>query len=217
MKRRFQFVWAAAASLAVTGSTIPAVPLTISTASASAVFDPGSPRGIVQRVTEAIKKQTLPQPGAKLPPSIAKKNRELQKIVLTNLDIPEISRLSLGEHWRTKTPAQREEFVALMRQIFDKLTWGETNQKLFGRYRVNYGAETIAGDEARVLTSVKTKEGEIAVEYKLLRRGGSWRIYDIIVDDVGTVENFHDQFDQIITEESYPRLLQKLRNKMKEK
>lgn len=214
-------VWAAAASLAVSGSTIPAASLAISTAPptgmASAVFDPGSPRGIVQKVTEAIKKQTLPPSGAKMSPSEAKKNRELQQVVLENLDIPEISRLSLGDHWQSRSPAQREEFVQLMRQVFNKLTWGQTNKKLFGRYHVNYGAETIRGDGAKVSTSVKAKEGEMAVEYKLVRRGGFWKIYDIIVDDVSTIENFHDQFDQIITEESYPRLLQKLRNKMKEK
>lgn len=214
-------VLAAVASLAVSGSTIPAASLAISTASttavSSAVFDPISPRGIVQKVTEAIREQTLPPLGAEPSPAAAKKNRHLQQIVLENLDIPEISRLSLGDHWQSRSPAQREEFVQLMRQVFDKLTWGQTNKKLFGRYHVNYGAETIRGDGAKVTTSVKAKEGEMAVEYKLLRRGDFWKIYDIIVDDVSTVENFHDQFDQIITEESYPRLLQKLRSKLKEK
>ena len=49
------------------------------------------------------------------------------------------------------------------------------------------------------------------IEYLLLRRNGTWRVYDVIVEGASMVTNYRTQFATILRQESYDALLTRLK------
>jgi ABC-type transporter MlaC component len=48
-------------------------------------------------------------------------NADATKTAHAILDIPGVSQRTLGRHWQQRTAAEREEFVALLTQLFAKV------------------------------------------------------------------------------------------------
>ena len=77
--------------------------------------------------------------------------------------------------------------------------------------------ETIDGDQATVRTRLTTKEGtDISVDYRMLKRGDKWLVYDVIIEGVSLVANYRAQFNKIILTSSYQELVKKMRTKQEE-
>ncbi len=84
-----------------------------------------------------------------------------------------------------------------------------------GKAQVQYGKETVEGNEASVVTTVKVKQDELPVEYKLFRADakGEWRIYDIVTDDVSLLETYQGQFRKLLADKGFDGLLATLKTK----
>jgi phospholipid transport system substrate-binding protein len=54
---------------------------------------------------------------------------------------------------------------------------------------------------------------EIPVQYRLHRRDGRWRVYDVLIDHVSFIATYRRQFDGIIRRESYAALADRLRRR----
>ena len=54
---------------------------------------------------------------------------------------------------------------------------------------------------------------ELSTEYRLLRRGDRWAVYDVVADGVSLVANYRSQFNSIIRTTSFAGLLEKLRTR----
>ena len=68
------------------------------------------------------------------------------------------------------------------------------------------------GDQATVRTKLLDKEHrEVAIDYRMLRRGERWLVYDVLIESVSLVANYRAQFDQIIRTGSYGQLVEKLK------
>ncbi len=73
---------------------------------------------------------------------------------------------------------------------------------------------SLARDQATVRTALVTRQGtEIPMDYRMLRRGDRWRIYDVVVERVGLVNNYRTQFDQILRAASYPELVRRIKER----
>ena len=67
---------------------------------------------------------------------------------------------------------------------------------------------------ARVRATILTAgQGEIPVDYRMLRRGDRWVVYDVLIEGVSLVANYRAQFNKIIQTSSYQALVGKLRAK----
>ena len=65
-------------------------------------------------------------------------------------------------------------------------------------------------------TQVFNKAGQqFPVDYRLVRRGDRWLVYDVVIEGVSLVANYRAQFDQIIGTSSYEKLVDKLVDKLK--
>jgi phospholipid transport system substrate-binding protein len=47
----------------------------------------------------------------------------------------------------------------------------------------------------------------------MLRRGGGWRIYDVVIENISLVGNYRTQFDGIIKTSSYEELVKRIRTR----
>jgi phospholipid transport system substrate-binding protein len=132
------------------------------------------------------------------------------------LDIPEVSQRVLGRHWAERTPAEQQEFVALLTDLFEKVAYPKSAE-FFGDLNVQVTNERVTGQRAIVKTTVTDpKEGLITVDYHLSKDNGSWRVRDIVLDDVSLALNLRSQMNKIIAEHSYAELLRRMREKLTE-
>jgi phospholipid transport system substrate-binding protein len=49
------------------------------------------------------------------------------------------------------------------------------------------------------------------IEYLLLQRNGTWKVYDVVTEGASMITNYRAQFAQVIRQESYDDLLKRLK------
>jgi phospholipid transport system substrate-binding protein len=146
--------------------------------------------------------------------SQAEKRRKLiRKTADERFDWQEMSRRSLGHHWRKVSEEERKTFVDLFSQLLER-TYMEKVEDYSGE-KVFYVGETLDGDYATVEMKVLTsKNVEIPVVNKMKKNGGEWMIYDVSIEGVSLVNNYRSQFNSILSKSSFSELLEKLREKV---
>lgn len=154
----------------------------------------------------------------KSPPGSAEEKQQAAEIeakLKSFLDVDELGRRAMRDQWSKLTPEQRAEFTKLLREIVEGHYVRALRSEL--DYTVAYLGEKPQGDETTVSTELRiTKNGKkqvIGVDYALRKENGSWRVYDIVTDGVGLVENYRAQFNQVIAKEGVEGLLARMRKK----
>jgi phospholipid transport system substrate-binding protein len=133
---------------------------------------------------------------------------------LALIDLPGVSRETLGQHWTQLTPTQQDEFTTLFAQLLIRIAFPQS-AAFFRELEVHVTDERIRGQQATVTTYVKHAiEGRINIDYRLIQRGNTWLIHDIQLDGVSLNRNLRAQFHQIIRKTSYTDLLQRMRDKL---
>ena len=136
----------------------------------------------------------------------------VRKIAGEVFDYNEMAKRALGTHWGSRTPEQKQEFVALFSDLLDRAYFSKIEQ--YQGEKVRYGTETLDGDQATVRTTIVTPAGsEIPVDYRMHQTDGRWTVYDVSIQGVSLVANYRTQFNRVVTTESYESLVQKLKDK----
>jgi phospholipid transport system substrate-binding protein len=139
----------------------------------------------------------------------------VRKIAEETFDFTETARRSLGRHWSTRSAAERDEFVRLFTDLLERSYL--TKIEVYGGEKVQYLGDTIDGDNAMVKTKIIAKGGtEIPVDYRMLKRGDRWLVYDVVIEGVSLVSNYRTQFNKIIQTSSYQELVKKMKTKQEE-
>ena len=167
-------------------------------------------KGAIDRVL-----QVLEDPALKGEARAAERHRVLRQIADEIFDFDETARRAMAQHWRSLTEAQRREFVGLFSDLLERAYTSKI--ELYGGERIQYLAERIEGDFATVPTRLITKKGtEVPIDYRMLRQGDRWRIYDVSIEGVSLVANYRTQFNSVIRTSSYDELLRRLRSRSEE-
>ena len=82
--------------------------------------------------------------------------------------------------------------------------------------RIDYTGEILSGDNAEVRTVVVKANDRIPLNYRLMNEGGTWKVYDVVIEGVSLVSNYRSQFSRIIHESSYAELVRRLKTKVSE-
>ena len=134
----------------------------------------------------------------------------VRRAVVEGFDFVRHSRISLGRHWRERTDAEREAFVAVLR----KWTENRALDKLRKRSdRTTYDGEETRGSRSLVRTTVWYKGTKTLVDYKMELQDGHWFIYDMVIDGASVALANRDAFYKKISRTSYDELLDTLRAK----
>ena len=131
-------------------------------------------------------------------------------------DFKELSRRTLGKSWKKMSAEQQTEFV----KLFKELLQGVYADRLlaYSDQKVIFDKEiTLKKGSAEVQTYLQTSDGtKIPLFYRLTDKSGSWKVYDMIIEGVSMVKNYRTQFREIISKDSPDKLLQVLRDKVKQ-
>ena len=167
-------------------------------------------RGAIDRVIKA-----LDNPALKGDSKVGERRTVVRKIANDIFDFGEIARRSLGRHWQGRTDKEREEFISLFGDLLERSYISKI--ELYGGEKILYTNERMDAEVAVVSTKVITKNGtEVPIDYRLLRRGDRWLVYDISIEGVSLVSNYRTQFNKIIQTTSYGELVKKMRAKQDE-
>lgn len=138
---------------------------------------------------------------------------KMKGIIFPKFNFLEMGKRSLGsKRWKERSPEERKVFI----DVFGKLLENSYANKLESYHdeKINYVDEIVKGKYAMVKTEVIRKNGTVNVDYKLIRGGGEWRVYDIVVEGVSLIKNYRSQFARIIHQDSFDTLMEKLNAKV---
>ena len=132
------------------------------------------------------------------------------------VDFAELARRAMGEQWSKLNKKQQDEFTDTMRGLL-RASYAQkaVSEGRGGGTKIEYGAEKVEGNEATVPTTLVVKQDRFPVIYKLYRptEKASWRVYDVITDDVSLVSTYADQFRSVISKSGVDALIKKLKDK----
>ncbi|MBI2059773.1 MAG: ABC transporter substrate-binding protein [Nitrospirae bacterium] len=143
-------------------------------------------------------------------------DKELLKARIRSiLDTERMGRLAVEKHWSKQPEADRREFLKLFRTLVERASVTDRKVDLFKLDNIRYGTPTVNGTNAEVKAHVRPSNEQVDVEvvYRLYRNGNGWKIYDLVIDEAGMIEGFRGQFNQIIAEDSFKELLNRMRKK----
>lgn len=136
---------------------------------------------------------------------------KMREILTPRFDFHEMSKRSLGAQWNECTEEQRKEFV----DVFSELLATTYLKRIENveRNMVEIKGQKLRAPKAQVLTIVNHKGDSFPILYKLLDENGSWKVYDVVIENIGLVANYRNEFAGIIRKEKMDGLLKKLREK----
>jgi phospholipid transport system substrate-binding protein len=174
----------------------------------------GAPLDTVQANVNKVL-EVLRDPALKAASAKETKKKRLESIYESMFDEVELSRRTLARNWNKLNTTQRQEFVQLFRQVLEKAYIDKilsyTNEKIV------FDKETMLSEnQVEVQTRIVTSSKEIPIFYRVILRGGPWKVYDVVVENVSMVQNYRTQFNEILAKNTPEQLLAILRKKVKE-
>jgi phospholipid transport system substrate-binding protein len=144
------------------------------------------------------------------------KEKKLEAIADETFDYTTLSRLTLSRNWNKLSEGQRKEFVGLYRQILENTYMDKVLS--YTDEKVSFDKETLLSEsKAEVHTRIITKTNEnVPIVYRMNLTGGTWKVYDVVVEGISLVSNYRAQFEEILSKNSPDGLLELMRKKVRE-
>jgi phospholipid transport system substrate-binding protein len=145
-----------------------------------------------------------------------KRNLQIEEIVRARFDFDAMSQWILGTHWRKASAQEKERFKDLFTQLLEANYRGRIGEYAdqYTDERIDYLGERIIEDRALVDTQVVTKDRNIPISYKMVKKGDEWKIYDVVIEEVSLVRNFRNTYDEIIRKDGLPGLFKRMEQKI---
>ncbi len=137
---------------------------------------------------------------------------KLKAVLLPLFNFDEMSQRSLGAYWSKGTPEEQKEFVELFSDLLAR-TYLKRIKRNASDSKIAHISDEVTGGKAFVKSIVVSAGEEISLDYRLLQKDGVWKIYDVVIENVGLVSNYRNEFPGIIRKEGYSGLLARLRDK----
>jgi len=132
------------------------------------------------------------------------------------LDYQTLAESSLGSEWAPRSDAEKAQFSDLLKQLVRKSY--ERNLKKILNYDVDYIGEDGADGAVMVKTKAKSKsdarEEPLEITFKVVQKGGAWKVQDIVTEGVSLVSSYRSQFTKIVKKDGFPALIQKMKDKL---
>jgi phospholipid transport system substrate-binding protein len=175
--------------------------------------------GWAKEPTDQIKQTTdrilsiVTDSALKSPSKVQEKRRLIRRAVDELFDWEEMAHRSLARHWDQRTAEEKKEFVRLYSDLLER-TYMEKVEGYSGE-KITYEGETLDNGYAVVKVKIATKKNnDIHVEYRLRKEGSKWLVYDVLIEGISLVNNYRAQFNSIISQSSYEKLVKRLRDKV---
>ena len=135
----------------------------------------------------------------------------IEQVIRNGVNCEVAARRALGLPWKQLTDTKRQEFVNLFIQLLRDMLANKIDQ--YPDARMLYLSERRNGRFAEVRTSLVGSKVDTSVDFRLGSQSGHWLIDDLVIDGASLVSNYQAQFNQIIRDDSYEGLIQKMKQR----
>lgn len=176
-----------------------------------------SPLSEVKGTIEGLKKVVI-DPTLKSSSNKALRHERIRGLIFERINFDEMAKRSLGTHWKSIRDSEKIEYVSVFSKLVDVFyrTTLFTSVEFINSIDIKYGNERIDGDFAEVEIKIPDSPNDIKILLKMSLVGGHWKAYDIIIDNISTVQNWRSQFDRILQKKSFSEFLKQLKDKIEE-
>jgi phospholipid transport system substrate-binding protein len=167
--------------------------------------------------TDAVKKSVdeviriLEDPAWKKPEKKQERRKLLEQTISQRFNFAEMAKRSLGAEWAKRTPEEQKEFAGNFQTLLANTYLGRI--EAYSGEKVQYLKELSDGEYAEVYTKIDDGKSVIDLTYKMENGGGEWRVYDVVIEGTGLVQNYREQFKRILRKDSFAELSKQLRDK----
>jgi phospholipid transport system substrate-binding protein len=191
-------------------TSVAALPFLLAPAPALAGAPTDQLKSSVDQVIKVLEDTSLKAEG-----SADKRRAAIREAAGKTFDFGEAAKRSLGKHWQSLSEQDRQEFTTLFADLLER--GYVTRIEEYSGEKIAYTGDNVDGDAATVKTKFTTKKGtEIPVDYRMLRKGDRWLVYDVTIEGLSLVSNYRGQFNKIIETSSYQDLVKKMKARNEE-
>lgn len=151
--------------------------------------------------------------------NLTTRRAELRKIIAPKFDFNEMAKRSLGAQWLKIDEQQQAQFVSVFSELLAKTYLARIEN--VERNMVTVDSEKISEStssklsKALVKTTVSYKGDQFPIDYKLFRREQqTWKVYDVVIENIGLVSNYRNEFAGIIRRHNFDGLIERLQKKI---
>lgn len=168
-----------------------------------------APKVMIENVVTKVKAEVNKHEGA---PTQELDNKLLQ-IIKPAFDFTEMSRRSLGANWRKASKEEQSEFSDLFSQLLAKNYLKQIRDNAKDSEFIITGSSE-EGIRSLLQTQVKTPKETIKIDYRLFKKNENWKVYDVVVENIGLVSNYRSEFAGIVNKEGMKGLIAQLKKKL---
>ena len=187
-----------------------AIPIFLFTSSAQAGVATDRIKAATDKLLEIVTNHDLD------PPEMAEQRAHMiRETVDSVFDWGAFSQRALGKNWRKLSKEQKDEFIVLFGQLIERTYMDKTRQ--YSGQKLSFIKEETDEKYGTVDAEVIMKnEANIAIQFRIFKKNDIWFIYDVYVAGVSFVNNYRDQFNDIMTKSGYNELVNRLKAKLDE-
>jgi phospholipid transport system substrate-binding protein len=140
-----------------------------------------------------------------------------EKKVLPHFDFRAMTQLAVGRYWREASPAQQKSLEEAFRGLLVNTYTASLAAAATGKETVDVKPAEAKGNEALVRTLVRAPGRQpISVDYRMSKQADSWKVYDVIVENLSLVTNYRSTFASEIGRSGIDGLIKALEAKNRE-
>jgi phospholipid transport system substrate-binding protein len=117
--------------------------------------------------------------------------------VLPHFDFVAMTRLAVGAYWRDASDAQKKALESAFRGLLVSTYVTALSQTSNSSQTVEVRPLDLkSGEDDVTVRTVVREPGRqpIAIDYRMALRGGSWKVYDVVVENLSLVTNYRGSF-----------------------
>jgi len=143
----------------------------------------------------------------------------VEKKVLPNFDFEAMARMAVGRHWREASPTQQKSLENAFRTLLVTTYTQALMQNTTSQQSMEVRPLTVkpSDEDVTVKTIVQDSARKpIAIDYRLAKAGGGWKVYDVVVENLSLVTNYRSSFSTEIGKSGIDGLIKALEAKNKQ-
>jgi phospholipid transport system substrate-binding protein len=138
------------------------------------------------------------------------------------VDFNIMARMSLGPNWRKFNSEEQKKFVDLFIKMLEN-TYFDTIVDHMEEIR-NYNTDNIkilkenhlSNKKVEVQTTILSEGKKIPVNYRMVKMSDDWKCYDVYIEGISLVQNYRDQFKDLMNRMNSKQLISYLEDKVKQ-
>jgi len=141
--------------------------------------------------------------------------QKLWEVMLQTFDFREFSRRVLAAHWKKFTLQQRNEFSRAFAEFLGKFYLSRLQTRYNGEKIFYISQKIVSKSRALVEIEVLWKNVEVPVELRMIKKGGTWKVYDLSALGISAVANYRAQFHGILPKNTPDQVIDIVKEKIR--